>query len=158
MRNTHVKTVTDLSGIVQDKVGNLKYVVGWQFSEDRALSLLVSHLFQPLHLHSKLNSLFDCSLQPSAKDLHPSRADDPASLPLFQIDSQPERAGQAYARLKWPHLALGIQTLKCVTSILKTCLYKMHRCVREVGNDFNPFLLGHELNLAGFHLCKDLSN
>ena len=46
-------TVTDLSGIVQDKVGNLEYVIGWQLSEDRALSLLVSHLFQPLHLHSK---------------------------------------------------------------------------------------------------------
>ena len=36
--------VADLSGIVQDQVGNLEDVVGRQFSEDLTFSLLVSHL------------------------------------------------------------------------------------------------------------------
>ena len=55
MRITQMATVTDLSGIVEDEVSNLKYVVGWQFGEDRALPLLVSHLFQPLHLQAELD-------------------------------------------------------------------------------------------------------
>ena len=55
MRITQMATVTDLSSIVEDEVGNLKYVVGWQFGEDRALPLLVSHLFQPLHLQAELD-------------------------------------------------------------------------------------------------------
>ena len=55
MWNTHVTTMTDL--IVLDKVGNLKYVVSWQFSENLAQSLLVSHLFQFLNLHHKYEEL-----------------------------------------------------------------------------------------------------
>ena len=38
------------------------------------------------------------------------------------------------------------------------CLYQMHGGVGEVGNDLNCLLLGHELDFAGLHLCKDSRN